>query len=117
MKTTANARAPSSTQKKGIRRQKKGRAVTALPLGKLRKGFPLPAAAFLHMLDISDRQMSMFLGILFSLVLGLFLGPVHFVVIHRAGYRNGVPDVVRQIHRVTLQFPGGAVIRSQRVVI
>src|SRR5882762_854536 len=75
----------------------------------------LTATAADH-LEIGYRKMAVFIGVVLSLLFGLFLGVVHFLVVHSAGHAHGMAHMICQAAIVALQLPGRAVVRHELVV-
>src|SRR5882757_9038532 len=77
---------------------------------------PLLTATAVDHLEIGYRKMAVFIGVVLSLLFGLFLGVVHCLVVHGAGHAHGMAHMICQAAIVALQLPSRAVIRHELVV-
>src|SRR5712671_2003663 len=102
-----------------INLRKKGASIAARPFlyfNCTRNCAPLLTATAADHLEIGYRKMAVFIGVVLSLLFGLFLGVVHFLMVHGARHAYGVAHMICQAAILALQFPSRAVIRHQLVL-
>src|SRR5437868_14688855 len=61
--------------------------------------------------------MTVLVRVVLSLVFSLFLGIVHFLVVHGTSNADGVAHMIRQVGLIALQFPSRTVVGHQFVLI
>src|SRR5712672_3562825 len=101
------------------RKNKKRASISALPFlhfNWTRNFAPLLTATAADHLEIGHRKMAVFIGVILSLLFGLFLGVVPFLVVHGAGHAHGMAHMICQAAIVALQLPSRAVIRHELIV-
>src|SRR5882762_11148845 len=102
-----------------LRKNKKRASISARPFlyfNCTRNFAPLLTATAADLLEIGYRKMAVFIGVILSLLFGLFLGVVHFLVVHGAGHAHGMAHMICQAAILALQLPGRAVVRHELVV-
>src|SRR6266404_752647 len=110
-----------------FRKNKKGRAFLPAPCFTsiypvLSRVIPwifelLPTATAADHLEVGYRQVAVFIGVVLGFLFGLFLGVVHFLVVHGARHAYGVAHMVCQAAILALQFPRRTVIGHELVVV
>src|SRR5712671_588975 len=78
---------------------------------------PLLTATAADHLEIGYRKMAVFIGVVLGLLFGLFLGVVHFLVVHGARHAYGVAHMICQAAILALQFPRRTVIGHELVIV
>src|SRR5882762_4972070 len=102
------------------RKNKKRASISARPFlyfNWTRNFAPLLTATAADHLEIGHRKMAVFIGVVLGLLFGLFLGVVHFLVVHGARHAYGVAHMICQAAILALQFPRRTVIGHELVIV